>query len=66
LVDGDGYISLNEGGSLTFFRPHNLVPTFIGRKLIHRIGAGDKDALFVEVSSTELDDVVRLEDDYGR
>jgi len=66
LVAGDGFIEYKQGDRLTFFRPENLVPKFIGRKMIHRLGAGGHDALFVEVSTTELDDVVRLEDDYGR
>jgi len=67
LVAGDGYISYKENGSrLGFFRPQDMVPKFIGRKMVHKIGAGKNDALFVEVSTTELDDVVRLEDDYGR
>ena len=33
---------------------------------IHRFGAGDHDVVLVEVSTTELDDVVRIEDDYAR
>lgn len=32
----------------------------------HRMFASDEDVLVVEVSSPELDDVVRLEDLYGR
>jgi len=32
----------------------------------HRMCAGDNDVLLVEVSTPELDDIVRLEDDYGR
>jgi quercetin dioxygenase-like cupin family protein len=32
----------------------------------HRMYAGDTDCLVVEVSTAELDDVVRLEDHYGR
>ena len=66
LVAGDGYIQYKERGKLVFHRPHDLVPKFIGRKMVHRIGAGKRDALFVEVSSIELDDLVRLEDDYVR
>jgi len=41
---------------------HRRVPT--GR--IHRYEATDGDVELVEVSTPELDDVVRLEDDYGR
>jgi mannose-6-phosphate isomerase-like protein (cupin superfamily) len=33
---------------------------------IHRFGARDSHVLLVEVSTPELDDVVRLEDDYER
>ncbi len=32
----------------------------------HRFGAGDERVELVEVSTPELDDVVRIEDDYGR
>ncbi|MCX6695021.1 MAG: cupin domain-containing protein [Candidatus Altiarchaeota archaeon] len=32
----------------------------------HRIEALDDEAVILEVSTTELDDVVRLDDDYGR
>jgi mannose-6-phosphate isomerase-like protein (cupin superfamily) len=66
LVAGDGFIQFKEHGKLVFFAPMKFVPKFVGRRCIHRLGAGGHDALFVEVSTTELDDVVRLEDDYGR
>lgn len=33
---------------------------------IHRFGARDVPVVLVEVSTPELDDVVRLEDDYAR
>jgi quercetin dioxygenase-like cupin family protein len=33
---------------------------------VHRFCAEDDDVTLVEVSTTELDDVVRLEDDWGR
>ena len=33
---------------------------------IHRFGAGEHDVVLVEVSTPELDDVVRLQDDYTR
>ena len=35
-------------------------------EMIHRFGAGEHDVVLVEVSTTELDDVVRIEDDYAR
>ncbi len=34
---------------------------------VHRIeGLSEEDAVILEVSTTELDDIVRLDDDYGR
>lgn len=33
---------------------------------IHRFGAGEHDVVIVEVSTPELDDVIRLQDDYKR
>ncbi|MBU1203296.1 cupin domain-containing protein [Patescibacteria group bacterium] len=32
----------------------------------HRMAAREGDALYLECSTSELDDVVRVEDDYGR
>lgn len=32
----------------------------------HRMVARDEDALYLECSTSELEDVVRVEDDYGR
>ena len=32
----------------------------------HRFGAGEHDVVIVEVSTPELDDVIRLQDDYKR
>jgi mannose-6-phosphate isomerase len=57
LEDGDGTIVLEELGP----GEHRHVPT--GR--IHRYEAIERCELF-EVSTTELDDVIRLEDDFGR
>ena len=33
---------------------------------IHRFGAGDTETVLVEVSTPQIDDVIRLEDDYNR
>ena len=33
---------------------------------IHRMSAIDVDALYLEASTPELEDVIRIEDDYGR
>ena len=63
LVSGVGYLQITGymDGPLTLLRPICIYPYDI-----HRLYTKDKDCLIVEVSSTELDDVVRVEDDYGR
>lgn len=38
----------------------------VAQGTIHRFCAGDEDVSIVEVSTPEIDDVVRLEDDYAR
>ena len=38
----------------------------VGVGVIHRYEATDVDVELIEVSTPELDDVVRLEDDFGR
>ena len=35
-------------------------------KEVHRMKAIDEDCVYLESSTTELDDVVRLEDDYRK
>jgi mannose-6-phosphate isomerase len=57
LEDGEGTVRIEELGP----GEHRHVPT--GR--IHRYEAIERCELF-EVSTTELDDVIRLEDDFGR
>lgn len=53
---GDGQtLDLKEGDS--FFIPSGLK---------HRFEAKDNDLVLLEVSTYHLDDVVRIEDDYGR
>lgn len=42
-------------------------PYMIAPGTVHRMrGVGTEGGLILEVSTTEMDDVVRLEDDYGR
>ena len=54
-----------EGGQLRtlMLRPGEVIENRPGQK--HRITALD-DVRLIEVSTPELDDVVRVEDDYGR
>ena len=58
LEDADGVVRISdlEAGE------HRHIA--VGR--IHRYEAVDGDVELVEVSTTELDDVVRIEDDFGR
>lgn len=54
--EADGSITkISPGGSL-----------HIAPKQIHRFGANESFVELIEVSTNYLDDVVRLEDDYGR
>ena len=41
-------------------------PVVLAPTMHHRFGTGELAADLIEVSTPELDDVVRLEDDYGR
>ena len=61
LVAGKCWLEINGKG----FNPPKLAPVFIPPKTIHRLAAVG-DCLIIEISSTELDDVVRLSDDYDR
>lgn len=63
LVSGTGYIQIgDETGPMV-----PLCPYYIPPNTIHRLIADAyDDCLVIEVSSSELDDVVRLEDDYAR
>ena len=68
LVSGGANLLLRANGAgeqaldMQVGEPHPIEPG-----TIHRIrGIGVEGALILEVSTLELDDVVRLEDDYGR
>ena len=52
---GDSEIILRPGESITL-KPFQK----------HRMIAKDEDCLYMECSTSELDDVVRIQDDYGR
>jgi mannose-6-phosphate isomerase len=66
LVAGEVELQVEEDGALV---RHDLRPgeTYrIRPHTRHRMVAGPSGCEFVEVSTPELDDVVRLEDRYGR
>ena len=61
LVSGQAYLQIgNESFNMVRLSPIHIPP-----KTIHRLEAVG-DCVIVEVSSTELSDVVRTQDDYGR
>ena len=51
-------------GSITKVLPGNSFHVNVGQ--IHRFGANESNVELIEVSTPHLQDVVRLEDDYGR
>lgn len=67
LVSGEGWLEKRKPcGSAVHLGLRKLVPQYIPATVVHRLYTNDSDCVVVEVSSTELDDVVRLEDLYGR
>ena len=67
LLDGEATLTLFDG---THAREVPLMPGeahVIEPGTIHRIvGRSEREAVILEVSSLELEDVVRIEDDYDR
>lgn len=60
----EGRLQLTIGKKVTYLQPGESVT--IPRDVVHRMGARDEDCLYIEASTPELDDVVRIEDDYRR
>jgi mannose-6-phosphate isomerase len=65
IQSGEIEVTLGDGASETtrIMRPGDTLHIPPGTR--HRV-RGIEDTLIFEVSSPELDDVVRIEDDYGR
>jgi mannose-6-phosphate isomerase len=66
LIQGQAAMFLETDVGQSFFVMSHMQPIEIDPGVVHRVTAGDEDAILVEVSTPELDDVVRLKDDYGR
>lgn len=68
LCAGKGWIKVfKEDRPHTYYMETLLQKVHIPRGYIHRIGSSSAEFMeLLEVSTTELDDVVRIEDDYGR
>jgi mannose-6-phosphate isomerase-like protein (cupin superfamily) len=64
IVEGTGVITLGEEKS--FAKENDSY--FIEKKLTHRMSSGNNGILFYEVQMgiCEEEDIVRIEDDYGR
>ena len=63
LVAGVGFLQIGDD----LFKMAKMFPYYIRPNTIHRLWAGDDaPCVVVEVSTSELSDVVRLEDDYDR
>ena len=64
VLEGNLYLYLNDTDDLIILKKgenHRILPC-----TIHRMEAKDSDVKLIEVSTSQLDDVIRLEDDYGR
>ena len=59
-----GTLSVRAGDDWHQLRPFEHITLKPG--VVHRMRADEEDCLYMECSTTELDDVVRLEDQYGR
>ena len=64
VMAGDLVFQLGENGDETVTGPGSIIHVNPGE--VHRFGAGNTPVMLSEVSTSELDDVVRLEDDYKR
>ena len=64
LVVASGEAEILLDGVLGRYGPGDIVHVPAGA--VHRIGAPDGDVELMEASTPELEDVVRLEDDFGR
>jgi len=60
----EGRVKLSLGSEMEIVGPGKSVT--INPGVNHRIEALDEAVVILEVSTTELDDIVRLDDDYGR
>ena len=64
VMSGNLKLVIGKDGEEKYVGPGTVVHVEPGK--IHRFGAGEEPVTLCEVSTSELDDVVRLEDDYSR
>tara|TARA_Y100000034_G_scaffold6679_1_gene7362 strand:- start:4730 stop:5080 length:351 start_codon:yes stop_codon:yes gene_type:complete len=66
VIGGKLTLEVGEGPDAKTLILGNYESYHIEPGTVHRFGAAQRPVHLVEVSTTELDDVVRIEDDYGR
>jgi mannose-6-phosphate isomerase len=67
LAAGAAELTLGRGAEMRVVALALMEPVPIAPGMVHRIRAASAEgALILEVSTPELEDVVRLDDDYGR
>ena len=66
LLEGEYELEVEEGGKMVRHRMKPGDTYHIGPSTTHRMTTGEAPCDVLEVSTPELDDVVRLEDRYGR
>tara|TARA_B110000444_G_scaffold260835_1_gene309474 strand:+ start:1666 stop:2001 length:336 start_codon:yes stop_codon:yes gene_type:complete len=62
VLEGDLSIQLNK--KVVVLKPGQSITIQVGE--VHRMFAENGDSLYLESSTPELDDVIRIEDDFGR
>ena len=60
----DGTLTVLLDGEVLTIKPFDMITIPPGQR--HRMRADELDCLYLEASTPELDDVVRIEDAYGR
>ena len=71
-VEKEETVFVLQGTLLNYDKDDNVTKFYPGDTFhvkpnqVHRFGAGDMNVHLIEVSTPELNDVVRLEDDYDR
>lgn len=67
LVSGEAFIYVEDNNGLAEFQLTPMEPVHIPPGVAHRIMSSSRsDAVLVEVSTPQLDDIIRIDDDYGR
>jgi mannose-6-phosphate isomerase-like protein (cupin superfamily) len=59
-----GNLIIDDGKTSKSYKPGEVIT--IPVKEIHRMSAGKENSVYLECSTTELDDVIRISDDYNR